>query len=244
MALAFIIFFIVYVGFAIFFISSIWKTSSKLQRKIVIAFFVLLPSWDVILGFLVFHIACPFVPKMAIYETAETDGIYYEGGPRSQLLIYDVPYFGKGAEMKQLFLAQDDIGQGFQFIESLVTSTGSSVNQQPISPSRIYSCTPLPKDPQHPGRILQRCAAVEEVQSRYLVKTTELEFACNELKIIKIYDKVTDRLMGEYREVSRSGVNFPFFYWLSGGPKGGYRYTCPESSHFYVFQFEVLKAKK
>jgi hypothetical protein len=41
-----------------------------------IIFVILLPTWDIVLGMLVYFPACLFVPKVAIYETAETEGIY------------------------------------------------------------------------------------------------------------------------------------------------------------------------
>lgn len=243
----FLALFILYVAFAVFFIRSTWKTSSKLQRRLVIAFFILLPTWDMVLGYIVYYAAFPFIPKEAIYETAETNGIYYEGGPRSHLLFSDVHYLGKITKEKRISFAHYDFQRGYQFVESRVTSIGDSITKAPVSPSQIYRCISLPQDPQNPRNIYEQCIAVENIQSGYSVKTTELKFARNEINFLTIYNRSTGRLMGEYREVILLGYDFiPFFLWLDWGEGegGGYRYSRPEKSRFYDFQFEVLRVKR
>jgi len=54
-------------------------TKSKICGVLVAIFFLLLPTWDVLLGKAVYTVACRYVPKVAIYKTVETEGIYYEG---------------------------------------------------------------------------------------------------------------------------------------------------------------------
>ncbi len=245
MMFLFLMFFILYVAFAIFFIRSTWKTSSKLQRRIVIAFFVLLPSWDMVLGYIVYYAALPFIPKEVIYETAETDGIYYEGGPRNHLLFTDVYYFEKMNKEKRISFADDDLRRGYKYVESRITSIGDSITKSPVSPPQTYRCTSLPPDPKNPRNIYQQCVAVENIQSEYMVSTWNFQFARNEMNCIKIYNRTTGNLLGEYREVTRLGYDFiPFFIWLEWGEGSGHRYSRPEKSRLFDFQFDVLKVKQ
>jgi hypothetical protein len=243
MTFYFLAFFILYVAFAIFFIRSTWKASSKLQRRLVIAFFVLLPSWDMVLGYIVYYAALPFIPKVVIYETAETDGIYYEGDYRNSILISKD---ANGKEAADVLFADRDFFKGYQYVESLITSIEKgSIYQDLVSPPAAYRCVPITKDPHRPDLFPMHCSPTENIKSEYVVQVKRFKFARNEMNFLTIYNRSTGRLMGEYREVTRVGYDFiPFFIWLHWSEGGGQRYSRPEKSRLFDFQYDVLKPKK
>lgn len=244
MTLFFIVFFASYVGIAIFLILLTRKRWSKLKRQLLVAFLILLPSWDMVLGYIVYYAAIPFVPTMAIYQTAETDGIYYEGVPRNHLLSFKGNY-GKQLDVMAITFARHDFERGYRYAESLITSVGDAGTYMPISPPKIYRCIPLPRDPQRPQHMYQQCIPVDDIQSGYVVKTRRFHFVRNTIGFVNIYDRSTGLLMGEYREVRRTTFNFiPFFIWLDWAYDEGDEVVYPERSRLYDFQFDVLKLKQ
>jgi len=77
-----------YVVVALIAVRLVWKrTARKLYRWMAVAVAVLLPSWDAVLSTVFFYTACPFFSKAEIYETAETEGIYYEGYLRNTVYV-------------------------------------------------------------------------------------------------------------------------------------------------------------
>jgi len=229
----------------------VWKrTSRKLYRWMAVAIAVLLPTWDVVLSTVFFYAACPFISKAEIYETAETDGIYYEGYYRNKVFI------GKGwngNEVTEILLADRDIKKGYQYMESLVTLRKSYEDKEiAVSPPVVYRCIEGPKDKKRPWEVFAQCTPVPEIRSRYVVKSESLKFALIEMDFMQISDRVTGRLMAEYREIAKrpyAGTPFyPFFTWLNwdhGEFRGGTGpVRCPRESQFFTFQYRVLKLKK
>jgi hypothetical protein len=217
------------------------KTSNKLYRQLAVAFVILLPSWDVLLGFIVYYPACLFVPKTAIYETAETEGIYYEGDVNNFLIDL--------SERNHMLVrfADIDFDKGFKFVESLITEIGDDLKKKRIPPT-IYRCEPFPRGPNTAHHIPIDCKPTNSVQSDYMVKTTTIVIGRAGIGIVKVYNRRTNKLMAEYREVERASstslLGLPFFNWLKlwdGSPK---IYSCPENSRFNNFQFDVLKPKR
>jgi len=62
-------------------------TTDRRLRALAVTIAVLIPSWDVVLSGVIYYISCPFFPKASIYETAKTDGIFYEGPFRNTVYI-------------------------------------------------------------------------------------------------------------------------------------------------------------
>ena len=106
------IFILVYIILAVLFVKLIKKfTKRKLYKWLAVAFVILLPTWDVVLGIIAYPLACKFIPKTAIYETAETDGIYYEGEYKNTLWT----------ATEHVAHADFDMMKGYKYMESLVT---------------------------------------------------------------------------------------------------------------------------
>ncbi|HNQ01139.1 MAG: hypothetical protein KBH73_06065 [Syntrophobacterales bacterium] len=239
-----------YVVVALIAVRLVWKrTARKLYRWMAVAVAVLLPSWDAVLSTVFFYAACPFFSKAEIYETAETEGIYYEGDYRNKVFIrrsWD------GNEVSRVPFASSDIKKGYRYMESLVTLRKSYEDKEmPVSPPVVYRCIEGPKDEKRPWEVFAQCAPAAEIRSRYAVKSQSLNFALIEMDFMKIYDRSTGRSMAEYREIAKHpyvGAPFyPFFTWLNwhDGTFKAIEYVhCPEKSQFFSFQYEVLRAKQ
>jgi len=231
----------------------LWKrTSRKLYRWLAVAIAVLLPSWDAVLSTVFFYAACPLFSKAEIYETAETEGIYYEGDYRNKVLIVKD---WNGDKVEQVLYDDNDIMNGYQYIESLVTTIQDGVYGRAvdISPALVYRCRPMPENPFRAAKVFTHCFPAENIQSEYRVKTTSLQFGLNGINTIAIYNRTTGKLMAIYRGISKNpyaGAPFyPFFTWLNWD-HGEFRsgttefVSCPERERFWNFQYEVLKAKR
>jgi len=230
----------------------VWKhTKSKLYRWLAVAIAILLPSWDAVLATIIYHCGCPFVAKSAIYETAETEGIYYEGGYRD--LVHTVQNW-HGNQFKVIALADKDFEKGFQYLEALVTETKDTFygKRAQVSPPEIYRCIPR-IDPKQPSEIFSECKPVKDIRSGFVVKTERKKYGLISMDSIKIYNRSTNRLMAEYADISKSPYTgmpyYPFFTWLNWD-NGEYRsgttkfVSCPPKDEFWNFQYTVLKVRK
>lgn len=241
--------FMVYTILAILFVFIVNKlTKRKFLVWLASASVILLPIWDVVLGNIVYYIGCRYIPKVAIYETAETDGIYYEG-------LHD--YFFKldrrgrqitDEELVCIGSIDNVFRNGYTFAESLVTKESiSDVKDRKIKITPvIYRCIPLPKDESRPAFQRTSCSIVNEIKSRYMVTVTTTKLGIAEINFKKIYDRTTGKLMGEYKRVTLWSC-FPFFEWLGWRwwSKGEGSLHCPSTARrYYSFEYEVLIPKK
>lgn len=77
-----------------------WITPNKLYRWLAVAFVILLPTWDAVLGYMIYYPACLFVSKVAIYETAESESIYYEGANNYVYMFDRSGYWGRPTHLQ------------------------------------------------------------------------------------------------------------------------------------------------
>lgn len=244
MFLIILIFFFLYTAFAIFFIRSTWNTSNRIQRIIVLGFFILLPSWDYVLGCVLYYTSWPFFPKIAIYETAEVDGIYYEGAYRNQLICANRLYLGKVEQSYVMIFSRHDLEQGYKYSEALIEKREKCTSQSTVDLPAVYRCIPLSQDPNIPYSIPEQCDPVERILSRHVVKLNSIKVGSFEMNCIEIRNRTTGILMAEYKEIVRWGY-LPFFAWLNWAQEGSpRRYSKPDKTRFYDFQYDVLKVKK
>jgi hypothetical protein len=229
----------------------VWtRTSRKLWRWLAVAVAVFLPSWDVVLSTVFFYAACPLFAKTEIYHTAETDGIYYEGYFRDKVFIrrsWD------GSEVNRVLLADSDIQKGYQYMESLVALRKYyEERESSVSPPVVYRCIEGPKDIKRPLEVFAQCAPASDIRSRYVVKSRSIKILLIAINMMEISDRSNGLLMAEYREIYKypyaGGSFFPFFTWLNWD-HGEFRgdtepVSCPKESHFFTFQYQVLKLKK
>jgi hypothetical protein len=244
-------FMMVYIGLAVLFVFVIGKlTKRKIFKWLASIFVILLPIWDVVLGIAVYHIGCRYVPKVAIYETAETDGIYYEG-MNDEVYKGELRYNNKieqVAEVSGLFFWQGK--EEFKYLESKVTkkrSSSSSHDSVKITPV-IYRCISLPKE--RSDYTPARCFKVEKAENQYVVKVRSIKIGIAEINFKKIIDRSSGKLLAEYNRVNRwgyAGILFiPFFEWLNWRwwSKTEDSTHCPLPDKYEYFEFEVLKPKK
>jgi hypothetical protein len=238
-----------YVVLAVIFVFVVRKiTTLKLFRWLAVAFVILLPTWDVVLGYLVYFPACMFIPKVAIYETAETEGIYYEGQREYIMRLERNRPEQTDKELIKIGAVFDYVafGLGYRFVESQVVEVHDyELRQQTlktrINPS-VYRCTPLLKDDR------SECTKVDAPQSRYMVKVKTINIITTEINFKKIIDRTTGKLIAEYNRVYFSGFSppIPFFNWLYKLDGSGIgNLECPHFSNNYEdFEYKVLKPKK
>lgn len=215
-------------------------TELKIIRWLAVMFVILLPTWDIILGLFVYYPACFFIPKTAIYETAETDGIYYEGD-------YKNYFFDLSDGVRRVGLDDLDLEKGYKYIESLVTKESINYGQEykDVKPI-VYRCTPLPRNPQRPKYLPIECLLGRGIQSGYLVKVKKVKIGISEIHFMKIRNRSTGKLMAEYNEVTLGNKKnlISFLDWTGIGEGGGSLECCPKRSRFYDFQYDVLKPKQ
>jgi hypothetical protein len=224
------------VGFVAFVKNS---TDEKFYKWLAVAFVILLPTWDIIIGLIVYPVASSFIPKMAIYETAETDGIYYEGEDRNRIFEYEHD------DSIHVSFANVDLDRGYKYVENLVTTKGVTWdmdNYKNITPV-LYRCIPCP--PRRPNNYLpEKCMPVSDIKSPYLVKIRKVKIGITAIFFIKIRNRSTGKLMAEYNEVVLGGKKYflSFQSFLDGwqpNPSDG----IAHKKLFYEFPYKVLKLR-
>jgi len=218
------------------------KSKRIVYGLLTIIFFIILPIWDVLIGKAVYSIACRYVPKVAIYETAETDGIYYEG---MHDYIYELERSSDTplSERIQVGTISDVFREAYGYAEAKVNKkTENAIIYQSI-PTQFYRCTPLPPDPRGPQFQRMSCVVVDQPMSRYVVKASQKKILITSIESKRIFDRSNGKLMAEYCQATIEVV-FPFFNWLDWQPMGGSLKHCPRGSRYYYFEYEVLKPKK
>lgn len=245
---------VIYVALAIFFIKGVRKnTSKRLYAWVAVAFFTLLPTWDVVLSSILFYSSCPFVPKAVIYESADTDGIYYEDDDRDNVIR---THSRKLEANPKIYIPSiyDDLAKGYSYFESLVTAVQEEIPGTivPVSPPAVYRCIPLDQDPKGPGETIIQCTPAENIRSNYLVKLDVHRFLLVKISYLNIYNRTSGAIMAEYRDVVFDKYRgwawgpIPFFHWLNFdwnmAKHGGAH--CPEKLRYRNFQYDVLKVKK
>jgi hypothetical protein len=245
---------VIYVALAIFFVKAVRKnTSRRVYAWLAVAFFTLLPTWDVVLSSILFYSSCPFVPKTVIYETAETDGIYYEGDYRDGVIL---THSRKLEANPKVYIPSiyDDLAKGYQYFESLVSTVQAEIpgKQIAVSPPTVYRCRPQNQDPNASDYTIILCNPVENIQSNYLVRLDVHRFLLVKIRCLNIYNRASGVIMAEYRDVIFDRYRgwawgpIPFFDWLNFdwnmAKHGGAH--CPENLRYSNIQYDVLKVKK
>jgi hypothetical protein len=128
----------VYILLSIAFVKFVQRrTTNQTYRRLAVAFVILLPTWDALLGFIVYYPACLFIPKVAIYDTAETDSIYFEG---LHNYLYKLERRGRDItddELIRIGSIDDACHRGYSFAEAKV------VEKQTITPSTKERISPV-----------------------------------------------------------------------------------------------------
>jgi hypothetical protein len=235
----------VYIVLSIAYITSVAvKFPDKPYRSaIAIALVILLPTWDMVLGAIVYFPSCLFFPEVAIYETAETDGIYYEGLIEEDYLFKPDSKTGKRPETALTTIGPiaETIRHGYGFVEGKIPRRWVPRRMPPS----VYRC----HEDTLRGKRIAKCMVVNEIRSRYMVKYGAVRIGTAAIGIVKIIDRSTGRLMAKERALSYY-YTFPFFYWL-------YQFDAPAGSiscygkrpsgatgTYDTLAFDVLKLKK
>lgn len=215
------------------------RTERPLYALLAVILIFLVPTWDMVLGAIVYFPSCFFFPKVVIHETARTDGIYYEGINDYFYKLNNQEEGQPESQITRVGTTKDVLARGYSYIESKVSKkTGMGSEGYEYIPSAFYRCAPATSNGE--GKI--DCIKIERPQSRYMVKVTTLTIGQAEISFKKVVDISTGKLMAKYNQVKMMFA-FPFFNWLYEWP-GGIMKTCPDSDRYYNFEYDVLKSEK
>ena len=237
---------VLYIVLASIFVYFVIKnTDLKLCKWFAVAFVLLLPTWDVLLGFVVYRVAViAGVPSEVIYETVQTDGIYYEGMNNTLSQIENEPCFIGGF--------QDSFKNHFRYAESKVIKqyNGHGFKYKKIEPV-LYRCEALPtKDPNY---FPMNCFPITQLISKYAVITNDFKLGIAEINTKKIINLSSGKLMAQYRQVVSHGYlgvclwnnsPLPFFNWLNWWENTAPDLCSPRCGDYYSFEYKVLKPRQ
>ncbi|MDD3847477.1 MAG: hypothetical protein PHC90_14105 [Syntrophorhabdaceae bacterium] len=188
------------------------RTERPLYALLAVILIVLVPTWDMVLGAIVYFPSSLLVPKVAVYEKVETDGIYYEG---KHDYVWELEDNGRNEPVSERTVVgyiDDVFRRGYAYAESRVTERGTYRHRRSISPV-FYHCVPLPRDPDRPAYQRTSCVVVDGPKSLCTVREAGLSLGTASISTKKIYNRSTGKLMAIYRQVCMRYV-FPFFAWL------------------------------
>jgi hypothetical protein len=134
------------IGFLVFVRS---RTERPLYALLAVILIILVPTWDMVLGAIVYFPSL-LVPKVAVYEKVETDGLYYEG---KHDYVWELEDNGRNVPVSERTVVgwiHDVFRRGYTYAESRVTERGTYRHRRSISPV-FYHCVPLPRDPARPA---------------------------------------------------------------------------------------------
>lgn len=222
------------------------KTELKLYRRLAISLVILLPTWDVLFGFIVYRVAViSGVPSVVINETVTTDGMYYEGENNVLSKIEDEPLFIGGF--------RDNFKNNFTYAESKVVEqyNGQSENMK-IKPA-LYRCERLPTIEQKPNHYPAKCYSIDKPMSKYAVIVSDFKLGIAEIKTKRIIDRSNGKLLAQFRQVVSDGYlgillwnngPIPFFNWLNWWKNTAPGLCSPDCASYYSFEYKVLKPKE
>jgi hypothetical protein len=242
-----LLFTVAYIVLALIFVFIVRRiTKIKLYRWLAVAFVLLLPTWDVLLGFVVYRIAViAGVPSEVIYETAQTDGIYYEGMNNTLSQIEDKPCFIGGF--------QHSFKNHFKYAEAEVTEQYSGHGEYKKIKPVLYRCETLPTKEQNLNYFPMNCFSIEKPKSQYGVIISDFKLGIAGISTKKIINLSSRKLLAQYRVVSSDGYlgmllwnngPLPFFNWLDWWENTAPGLCVPDCGRYYSFEYKVLKPKE
>ena len=236
----------VYIVLSIVFITFIAvKCTDKPSRTaFAIAFVILLPTWDVLLGLVAYYPARLLVPKTAVYETATANSIYFEGMNNCLLKLERRGRERSDAELMYIPGIDHALAEGFCSAEAKVTEEDTMTAATRSIKPLIYRCTAAPWGQESPDFLPTYCSPVGGVQSRYMTKERALRIGITQVRLKRIIDLSTKKLMGKSSNVCIEKRAFPFFNWL-GWAWWDRGVTCsPNSERYDRFEYEVVRPER
>ncbi len=232
---------------------TIWifkETPSKYIRICTIVFFILLPSWDVLLGVSLYWPLSRFWSGVAVYKTVNTDNFCYE--INGNILLSRKIIWTKQKTDNDNYVAGhtvDAFQHGFKNIETRVNGRYEGRQNIYFGYYQYFRCAidrqVLSNEPKRlRTSILQNmtCSEITSCTSNILVEKNRWPIGSLQLEIVKIIDVDRGETLGQYKGVALR-VFIPFFGWLNWGPgKPRIKFRHPDTG-LYGFEFRVLKPK-
>ncbi len=216
----------------------VWKrTKSKRITIMTLVIFLLIPTWDVAIGYGIFLYKWATWSETKIYKTVEAEEMYFEGGfsTISDHGIVAAPeYFRKGYLVLETLVDTDWRGSRFY---------REAARNEKIKPI-LYRCTYDNDTSHYYKHSFQRvkCSHVEKTISKYKVSKKRSTFWITENISNTISDMETGKVLGYARSVSIKYLviaGVPFFNWLDWHDR--LYWTMVSNKSAYILEYEIIK---
>ncbi|HOG16035.1 MAG TPA: hypothetical protein PLB96_01720 [Syntrophales bacterium] len=217
----------------------VWKrTKSKRLTIITLAIFLLIPTWDVVIGYGIFLYKWATWSGTKIYRTVEAEGMYYEGAYSiisEGSVVSAEYYFRKGYNVLETLVDKDWSGPRFGKEET---------RREKIKPI-LYRCTyDKSKKNKHDAKRV-KCQPVEKPICRFKVTKHEERILNLTFFTNTVFDRQERAFLGEARAISIKYLGFgpvPFFSWLEWPDRSYYEnWWISSNPKVAEFEFEVVK---
>jgi len=214
----------------------VWKkTKSKRVTIITLAIFLLIPTWDVVIGYGIFLYKWATWSGTKIYKTVEAEGMYYEGG------FSTISDHG-------IVAAEYHFEKGYRALETLVDTDWRGRRRYKDRDEKIkpilYRCTYDSDTSHYYKHNFQRvkCSLVEKPISQYKVSIKKSTCWVTE-DYTKIVSNIsTDEVLGYARSVSIKYLVIawvPFFNWLDWHDR--LYWGMSSNKRAYGLEYEIIK---
>lgn len=193
----------------------VWNiTNSKVKRNLVLWFFILLPFWDVLLGYMVYIPMCRFWAGDKVYKTVKgVNSVYYDTTyPRYGITNYNKPHYFKN---------------GITNVEMNVTELlpGSIAKEVGLNRFWVDSSN---------GKLCSK--KIDKIMSNIVINTTNDDYKIIPITVIqsKIYDNSNNMLLAKSNALTiryLSIVGIPFFNWLKWYDQGYSSNNCKSKTN-------------
>ncbi len=255
------IFLMIAAAMAIYFLIAIccliWifkETPSRSIRVGAIVFFVMMPSWDAVIGVALYWPMSRYWSGINVYKTINTDEYCYENNGNI-LLSRKITYTEQKKDNDNFVSGHtvDAFRHGFKTIEIRVNGRYESNQEVYFGYFQYFRCAidrqALNNDPIHIWTSMMQnmtCSEIPSCTSNIVVRRNRWPVGTLQIETVTILDAARDETLGEYKGVALRAP-IPFFNWLNwkklifpGKPEIIARH--PDTGA-YEFEFRVLNPK-
>ncbi len=214
----------------------VWKkTKNKRFTFITLAVFLLIPTWDVAIGYGIFLYKWATWSETKIYKTVESEEMYFEG---EYSIVAD---YG-------IVAAEYHFEKGYRALETLVDTDWRGRRRYKDRDEKIkpilYRCTYDSDTSHYYKHSFQRvkCSHVEKPISKYKVSKKKSTFWITENISNTISDMETGKVLGYARSVSIKYLviaGVPFFNWLDWHDR--LYWEMSSNKRAYELEYEIIK---
>jgi len=209
----------------------VWKrTNSKRITIITLAIFLLIPTWDVVIGYGIFLYKWATWSGTKIYKTVEAEGMYFEG---------------KFSKISDNGIVSADVyfRKGYLILEALIDTDWREYREKRFE-SILYRCTYDSDRSRYYKYNFQRvkCLPTESPISKFKVVSTKSSCWITEDYTKTVSSIATGEVLGCARSVSIKYLVIawvPFFNWL--GWHDRLYFEMASNNRAYSLEYEIIK---